>query len=156
MGGYSRYNRWLVFFGLSRRYSPSGGWQPLGVVGDLNIDSEALTLLHALDVGLETAHELVNELVSGDILGRVDHKLFCLFLIGGLGLFVDYSGLRANGLDSLRDDFGILVLLERTLADERVVERVVVVDGVGGGVLLGGTESLTARVDDARFVGALW
>ena len=30
--GYSRYNRWLVVFGLSRRYSPSGGWQPLGLV----------------------------------------------------------------------------------------------------------------------------
>ena len=32
MGGYSRYNRWLVVFGLSGRYSPSGGWQPLGLV----------------------------------------------------------------------------------------------------------------------------
>ena len=32
MGGYSRYNRWLVVFGLSGRYSRSGGWQPLGLV----------------------------------------------------------------------------------------------------------------------------
>ena len=32
VGGCGRYNRWLVVFGLSGRYSPSGGWQPLGLV----------------------------------------------------------------------------------------------------------------------------
>ena len=32
MREYSRYNRWLVVFGLSGRYSRSGGWQPLGLV----------------------------------------------------------------------------------------------------------------------------
>ena len=32
VGGCRRYNRWLVVFGLSGRYSRSGDWQPLRVV----------------------------------------------------------------------------------------------------------------------------
>ena len=59
----------------------SRSWEPLGLLRDLHINSEAFTLLHALDVGLESSDKLIHKLVPGDVLSWVGMELLILLLI---------------------------------------------------------------------------
>lgn len=74
---------------------------PLALEGNANLQAEALTLLHALDEVLQTAHKLVDELVLGDVIGWISRKLLCLFLVARLCVFVNELRLRARVLDPL-------------------------------------------------------
>ena len=90
----------------------TGRGSPLLLEGDMDVNSETFSLLHALDVGLKTADELVDEFVSGDVLGRIDHELFVFFFIARLGVLVNNARHGTTVFDSLVDNLGIGVLFE--------------------------------------------
>ena len=83
---------------------------------DADLQAEALTLLHPLNVVLEAAHQLINKLVLRHVIGRVRSELFSFLLITRLHLLVDELGLRSHVLDPLRDDLA-LVRLQELLAE---------------------------------------
>lgn len=85
-------------------------WLSLRVDWNLHVDAETFSLLHALDVGLEASDKLVDELVLGDIVGRVDHELLIFLLVTRLCLLVHMARAGPSVLDPLRDQFGLSVL----------------------------------------------
>ena len=48
---------------------------------DADLQAEALTLLHPLNVVLQASHQLINKLVLRHVIGRVRSELFSFFLI---------------------------------------------------------------------------
>ena len=75
----------------------------LRVNRNLDIDTETFSLLHALDVGLKAPDQLVDELVLGDIVCRIDHELLVLFFIARLRVLYDEARAGSVVLDPLRD-----------------------------------------------------
>lgn len=56
-------------------------WLPLTLEWDANLEAEALTLLHPLDVVLETTHQFVDKLILGNVIMRVRSELLSFFFI---------------------------------------------------------------------------
>ena len=56
-------------------------WKPFCVEWHFNVDSEVLSLLHALNVGLKAANEFVDKLIPGDVLCRISMKLLIFFFV---------------------------------------------------------------------------
>ena len=55
--------------------------KPFALEWHFNVDSEVLSLLHALDVGLKATNEFVDKLIPGDVLCRISMKLLIFFFV---------------------------------------------------------------------------
>ena len=55
--------------------------KPFCVEWHFDVDSEVLSLLHALNVGLKAANEFVDKLIPGDILSRISMKLLIFLFV---------------------------------------------------------------------------
>ena len=55
--------------------------KPFCVEWHFDVDSEVLSLLHSLNVGLKAANEFVDKLIPGDVLSRVSMKLLIFLFV---------------------------------------------------------------------------
>lgn len=90
----------------------SRSWHPFWVKWYFNIDSEAFTFLHTLDVWLKTTYKLINKFVPWNVLCGVNMELFVLFFVAWLIMFVDYSGLGSRNFDSLCDHLALSLVVD--------------------------------------------
>jgi len=103
----------VPYSGQSRTFSRCR--LPLRIKGLSDAYTEVFALLHALDVGLQATHELVDKFIPRNILRWIGLELLIVVLVARFSVFVDNAGLGTEALNSLNHEFVLAIIFEKRL-----------------------------------------